>query len=255
MPDSLVQAQFGAHAANYVASAAHAAGESLDHLRAWMAARRPHRLLDIATGGGHTALALASACPQVLATDLTFPMLLAARSFLHAHGAPATTFALHNATQLPFSGACFDAITCRMAAHHFAAPDQFVSESVRCLRTNGCLAVIDNVAPDNLATASLVNAFEKLRDPSHGRHQTAADWEAMFTANRLQIALNQPYRKALNFADYCTRMSVPAHRRTQLSALLLQAPAAVHSYFNPRTINGALWFDLREILIIGTLPD
>lgn len=251
MADSLVQAQFGAHAANYVASAAHAAGESLDHLREWMAERRPNRLLDIATGGGHTALALASACPQVLATDITFPMLLAARSFLDEHGARATTYALHNATQLPFSGACFDAVTCRLAAHHFAAPDQFMSESVRCLRPNGCLAVIDNVAPDNLAAAALVNAFEKLRDPSHGCHQTSADWEAMFAANRLRVALNQPYRKALNFADYCTRMSVAAHTRTQLKALLLQSPAAVHSFFNPRTIDGALWFDLHEILIVG----
>ena len=255
MPDSPVQAQFGAHAANYVASAAHAAGESLDCLREWMAARHPNRLLDIATGGGHAALALGSACPQVLATDITFPMLLAARSFLHEHGAQATTFVLHNAAQLPFTDACFDAVTCRLAAHHFAAPGQFVSESVRCLRTNGCLAVIDNVAPDNFAAAALVNAFEKLRDPSHGRHQTAADWHAMFAANRLRVALHQPYRKALNFADYCTRMSVPAHTRTQLSALLAQAPAAVHSYFNPRTINGALWFDLHEILIIGILAD
>jgi SAM-dependent methyltransferase len=255
MSNSLVQAQFGAHAANYVASAAHAAGESLDHLRDWMAARRPNRLLDLATGGGHTALALGSACPQVLATDITFPMLLAARSFLHEHGAHATKFALHNAAQLPFSGACFDAVTCRLAAHHFAAPDQFVTESVRCLRKDGCLAVIDNVAPDNLAAAALVNAFEKLRDPSHGRHQTAAHWEAMFAAHRLRVALSQPYRKTLNFADYCMRMSVPAHTRTQLIALLLQAPAAVHSYFNPRTIDGALWFDLHEILIIGTLEE
>ena len=45
-----VQAQFGASAAAYVTSAAHAAGEDLDRLLAWGAARRPDRVLDVATG-------------------------------------------------------------------------------------------------------------------------------------------------------------------------------------------------------------
>ena len=253
MRETIVQVQFGAHAANYVSSTAHSSGASLDQLREWMLARRPRRALDVATGGEHTALAITSACTQLLATDCTFPMLLAAREFLRAQGAQATVFALHNAEQLPFASACFDAITCRLAAHHFASPAQFVSESVRCLRPSGCLAVIDNVAPENPAAAALINAFEKLRDPSHGRHQTPADWQKLFAANGLAVVCNLPFRKALNFADYCTRMSVPAHTRAQLSAVLLQAPALVHSYFNARHIDGALWFDLHEILIIGTL--
>ncbi len=215
MRETFVQAQFGQNAANYVSSAAHSSGASLDQLREWMLARRPRRALDIATGGGHTALAITSACTQLLATDCTFPMLL--------------------------------------AAHHFASPAQFVSESVRCLRPSGCLAVIDNVVPENPAAAALINAFEKLRDSGHGRHQTPADWQKLFAANGLAVVCNLPYRKPLNFADYCTRMSVPAHTRAQLSAVLLQAPAQVHSYFNPRHIDGALWFDLHEILIIGTL--
>src|SRR5262245_15487978 len=40
-----VQAQFGASAAAYVASPLHAAGEDLDRLVAWGAARRPERVL------------------------------------------------------------------------------------------------------------------------------------------------------------------------------------------------------------------
>ena len=54
-----IQEQFGPSATAYVASAGHAAGEDLDTLLAWGRARRPARVLDVATGGGHTALAFA----------------------------------------------------------------------------------------------------------------------------------------------------------------------------------------------------
>ena len=52
-----VQAQFGGSAAAYVTSPGHAAGDDLDTLVAWGRALAPRRVLDVATGGGHTALA------------------------------------------------------------------------------------------------------------------------------------------------------------------------------------------------------
>ena len=76
-----VQAQFGASAAAYVESPLHAAGEDLDRLLAWGAARRADRVLDVATGGGHTALAFAGIARRVVAYDLTEPMLAAARAY------------------------------------------------------------------------------------------------------------------------------------------------------------------------------
>src|ERR1051325_1582015 len=49
-----VQAQFGAVADAYVTSAGHAGGEDLERLLAWGRALRPRRVLDVATGAGHT---------------------------------------------------------------------------------------------------------------------------------------------------------------------------------------------------------
>ena len=82
-----VQEQFGGSAAAYVTSPLHAAGEDLDRLLAWGAARRGDRVLDVATGGGHTALAFAGITRRVVACDLTEPMLRAARGHLQARGA------------------------------------------------------------------------------------------------------------------------------------------------------------------------
>ena len=81
-----VQAQFGQSAQGYVTSAGHAGGEDLERLVAWGRRRGALRVLDVATGGGHTALAFAGFTPAVIATDLTLPMLEAARGFIRGKG-------------------------------------------------------------------------------------------------------------------------------------------------------------------------
>jgi tRNA1(Val) A37 N6-methylase TrmN6 len=56
---NLVQSQFGATAESYVTSAIHASGDDLALLVELARLRGDERVLDIATGGGHTALAFA----------------------------------------------------------------------------------------------------------------------------------------------------------------------------------------------------
>src|SRR5215470_10896448 len=62
-----VQEQFGGSAAAYVTSPGHAAGDDLDTLVAWGRALAPARALDVATGGGHTALAFSGIARYVVA--------------------------------------------------------------------------------------------------------------------------------------------------------------------------------------------
>src|SRR5262249_62160673 len=75
-----VQDQFGPSAAAYVASPGHAGGEDLERLLTWGRALRPARVLDIATGGGHTAVALAGVAGHVGACDVTAPLPRAAQA-------------------------------------------------------------------------------------------------------------------------------------------------------------------------------
>src|SRR5258708_4188522 len=81
-----IQAQFGRGAAGYVASPTHAEGEDLTQLVAWAEGGADRIALDVATGGGHTALALAPLVRTVIATDLTEPMLRAAERHAHERG-------------------------------------------------------------------------------------------------------------------------------------------------------------------------
>src|ERR1700676_4869543 len=81
-----VQDYFSRTAEGYVASFSHRAGDDLlrlIELGEWDASQQA---LDIATGGGHTALTVAPHVAQVTATDLTPRMLEKAREYLLAQG-------------------------------------------------------------------------------------------------------------------------------------------------------------------------
>jgi ubiquinone/menaquinone biosynthesis C-methylase UbiE len=254
----LVRQQFGAHAQDYVNSADHAQSESLSRLLGLVRPQPEWRALDIATGGGHTALALAPHVREVVATDLTAEMLSAAEAFIRGRGVANVTFREAEAGALPFAEAEFDLALCRIAPHHFPDCAQFVREMARVLRPGGLAAMIDNVVPENVAAARHVNAFEKLRDPSHNWAYTQADWLAFFGVAGLEATHVETFRKALNFDDWARRMSVDETTQGQLRVMLRHAPApareALAPTFSPDPVHGPITFYLTEVLIVARRP-
>src|SRR6476659_4442240 len=81
-----VRAAFGAAAESYVTSERHRSGDDLAILVEWAQPVLTDRALDISTGGGHTALAIAPHVYSVAVTDLTPRMLATARTFLTSQG-------------------------------------------------------------------------------------------------------------------------------------------------------------------------
>ncbi len=251
----LVKQQFGAHAEQYVTSIHHASGDSLNRLLELVQPQPGWRALDVATGGGHTALALAPRVREVVATDLTAEMLAAAERFIRSKDAANVVFREADAMALPFADGEFDLVTCRIAPHHFPDCAQFVREAARVLRPGGVAALIDNIVPADAAAARHINALEKLRDPSHNWAYTAADWLDFFAAAGLEVTHSEIYRKTVDFSYWCDMLSVEEKRRDQLRALLLQAPAPAREALAPQMIGGALKFSLTEVLVLGKLPE
>ncbi len=251
MSKELIQAQFGPHATDYVHSTVHARGESLDVLLGWLQ-RDPIRLaLDIATGGGHTALALSPLAKRVVASDITVPMLRVARDWLAKKGAENGFFCQHDAELIPFPESTFDVVTCRLAPHHFPDVTAFLDECVRVVRHGGRVAIIDNVIPADPVAARFINAFERLWDCSHHFGFSLPDWESFFNTAGLTVEHCQQFGKPMDFGAYCDRMGVPARSRTRLRVMLRQAPAAARYALNPREVDGRTTFDLGELLIVG----
>ena len=107
-----------------------------------------HRVLDVATGTGFTALAFAGFAKEVVGLDVSAGMLEKARAA--AKGVPNVTFEKGSAEALPFPDASFDFVTCRVAPHHFLSIPKFCAESYRVLREGGRFLVADTTVPDGL---------------------------------------------------------------------------------------------------------
>jgi SAM-dependent methyltransferase len=226
------QAGFARSADQYVQSATLAEGAELGRMLEFARLTGDERVLDVATGGGHTALAFAAHAREVVASDLTPAMLAAAARHLARKGAANVRFEIADAESLPFHDAEFDVVTARFAPHHFPQPAAFVAESARVLRPGGRLIIFDNMAPEDAELDAFVNRLEAWRDPSHVRSHRSSEWQSMLKAAGLVIEAADPLvRKPYPFADWTARQSMPQEERDALERWLLQAPPACAEFF------------------------
>jgi ubiquinone/menaquinone biosynthesis C-methylase UbiE len=245
-----VQAQFGASAAAYVTSPLHAAGEDLDRLLTWGTARRADRVLDVATGGGHTALAFAGIARRVIAYDLTEPMLAAARGHARARGAATVEFVAGDAGALPFRDESFDVVTCRTAAHHFADLPAAVRQIHRVLRPGGSLLLQDILGHDDADASAFILEVEKRRDPSHVRSYRAAEWKAFLRAAGLTVMEDSVIWKLREWNEWTGRMRMTAEARRDLEDFVRRAPERCRAAFDFRlTRDAVVSFNDRQVLI------
>jgi ubiquinone/menaquinone biosynthesis C-methylase UbiE/extradiol dioxygenase family protein len=233
-----VRAAFGAAAESYVTSERHRSGDDLAILVDWAQPVPTDRALDISTGGGHTALAIAPRVHSVAVTDLTPRMLATARTFLTEQGVANATYVIADAERLPFLDASFELVTVRIAPHHYADAPRAAREMARVLTTGGRLLFIDNIAPEDPELDRLMNNWERRRDPSHVRAYTETEWRSMLAEAGLTVTRAETRRKAYLFAGWVERMRLPDGERAALEAEMFAASAPVRDYFEIQEQDG-----------------
>jgi ubiquinone/menaquinone biosynthesis C-methylase UbiE len=157
------------------------AGLLAREVREFVRPRGDERVLDVGTGAGALALALAPLVREVVGIDPVPALLALARE----RRLPNTDFVEGDGTALPFGDGSFDLAGTLRTLHHVARPDLVVAELARVTRRGGRVLVIDQLAPDDPAEACAVQAFESLRDTSHARLLGDAELRELFAANRL----------------------------------------------------------------------
>ncbi|HEY0755580.1 MAG TPA: methyltransferase domain-containing protein [Ktedonobacteraceae bacterium] len=247
----LVQNNFGAVAAEYVTSKVHAGGEDLAWVVENAALSGNERVLDVATGGGHTAFALAPYAAAVVALDLTRPMLDVAQQEAMARGLTNINYVEGDALALPCEDASFDVVACRHAPHHFPNIQQAVNEWARVLKPGGKLLLVDSASPEEDAAAATLHEIELLRDPSHVRNHRISSWRVYLSEAGFTVRTAREWGLFLDIPSWTRRMRTPAQSVARIEELMQTAPASVRERLRFEERAGDLGFTLPIALILA----
>src|SRR5512147_995773 len=170
--------------------------------------------LDLATGGGHTALWLARHGWKVTAGDIAPRMLENAQKLCAEAGFRIET-RLFPAEDMPFADSSFDLVTVRVAPHHFSSPAKFIGETARVLKPGGHFLLIDGSVPDDdPETEDWLHRVEKWRDPSHGRFLSRKAWEELARTAGLKVVRSELHtRKQPDLEWYFETAATPGENR------------------------------------------
>ncbi len=201
----------------YRTSAIHSHGPDLDLTVDWCEPGPGVTVLDVATGGGHVARRLRELGATVVTVD-------------PAPGMKADTTA--PAEDLPFADGSFDAVACRVAAHHFADVLRAVKEMARVARHRVVIC-------DNTFVSESSEQADRIRDPSHVRNYGVAEWHSFFELAGLEVAAEEHMQRPLEIQPWLDRAQTPPQDQPRVRELL-----------GDRTRDG--WMDLPTLVNKGT---
>ena len=131
------------------------------------------RILDVATGTGMVARAVAQRGAIVTALDQSEAMLGVAM----AHPHPGITFVQGEAEHLPFDDATFDALTFTYLLRYVDDPAATLAELARVVKPGGRIGMVEFRVPDNPALKQLWRAHTRVGLPLMGRAVSPAWYE------------------------------------------------------------------------------
>jgi ubiquinone/menaquinone biosynthesis C-methylase UbiE len=173
------------------------------------------RALDVGTGAGALALALAPLVREVVGVDPVRELLELARE----RALPNTEFVQGDGTALPFADGAFDLTGTHRTLHHVAGADRIAAELVRVTRPGGRVLVVDQLAPDDPAEAAALHAFETTRDPSHACLLTDAELRGLFAANGLELLRERREDRRRELGAYLDLAGCEGERRARAEEL------------------------------------
>ena len=246
-----VRSQFGRQAGWYTVSRRHEQSSGLEILKRLAAPAANDRVLDVATGTGFAAFAMAERSRSVVALDFTDGMVREARGLRDARGLTNVTFCLGDAEALPFRSSVFDLVVCRYASHHFPSLTHAIAEMVRVARRGGRVVIEDTCAPEDPALDDLMHRWEVRRDRSHVRNIPPSRLRSLFESAGLAVEAVEKTAIPQHFVEWARRAGMSESDTAALRAEFENASPAARAEFQIKPENDDLAFAWGEAVVLG----
>lgn len=133
---------------------------------------------------------------------------------------------------LEFPDASFDAVTVRIAPHHFLDIEKAVREIARVLKPGGVFVMEDSCVPESSALDGFINRLEKLRDATHVRSYSKTEWRRFLSDAGLRFVRLRNYRKTHDVKDWVERTgSLTADEQAAVYRAFAEAPQNARRHF------------------------
>ena len=245
MPD--VRDSFRNVAANYSRSTFHASSVRLQEVLDLARPRPGDLVLDVATGTGNTAFALAPHVRRVVGLDLTREMLEEARRVAAERGIANADWVIGDALHLPFQDDTFDLYAVRAAPHHFADVEAFMAEAFRVLKPDHDAVFIDCAPP--VPARDLLQEVEMRRDPSHVLSLTVDEWVAKLRSAGFEVETAEARELDWNYEEWMGNMAVGPELAAKLAELIESAKGEARAQLHPERRDGKLFHAYWHALI------
>jgi len=250
MPD--VRDSFRNVAANYSRSTFHTSSIRLQEVVDLAQPQKGDLVLDVATGTGNTAFALAPHVRRVIGLDLTREMLVEGRKMAAEKKILNVDWVIGHAERLPFQDETFDLYTVRAAPHHFEDVDAFMSEAFRVLKPGRDAAFVDCAPP--LPARDVLHEVEVRRDPSHILSLTVEEWVAKLERAGFEVETAQARELDWSYEDWMGNMSIGPELSAELAKVIEAAEGEARAQLHPERRDGKLWHAYWHALIRAHKP-
>lgn len=207
--------------------------------------------LDVACGPGIVTCAFAKVVQHATGIDLTPAMIAQGQKLAAEKGIQNLTLCVGDVYVLPFEAEAFSIVTSRYAFHHLEEPQRVLEQMVRVCKPNGRVAIMDLVASDSPDKAAAFNRMERLRDPSHVRALTLAEWLKLFENAGLKGPRVQPYKMHVEVEGLLKASFPNAGDADMVREMIADSVVGDLMGIDARTKDGALFFSYPIALMVA----
>lgn len=224
--------------------------EYTDYLIQRIAANGTEHALEAAAGTCICGRALAPFVKDITCLDLTEEMLAQGKKLAEESGIKNICFETGNAEALPYEAETFDLVITRLSLHHFVDPGKPFCEMQRVLKKGGKLIVWDMEATDE-PLREIDDKIERMRDPSHTRILSRAEFESMFQKD-FTLQCEESTLIPVNLKNWMELTDTPENVQKEIVDLMKDdLSGGSKTGFSPYIKGSQIMFNHRWLLLIG----